>query len=199
MRFFRSILLLTVPVAASLLSGCTSHIPEQIRTAPIENPGVDQVRNQANSYIGDTVRWGGSIVAVENKAESTWVEIVATPLNHYGMPAAADESSSGRFIARIDGFLDPEVYHDDRRITVYGPIENRIVRTIDDYPYTYPLVKADSHYLWPVHYYASNYYYGGHRYYYRPYYHGYPYYYGYPYYPRHFHHRFGFHYGFRHW
>ena len=90
-----------VPVVMHMLAGCASNIPEPIRNEPVAGTDLATVRNQINTHIGDTVRWGGSIVAVENRSDSTWIEVVASELNHYGMPAAPDEDAGGRFIPRI--------------------------------------------------------------------------------------------------
>ncbi len=123
--------------------------------------------------------------SVENKEDSTWIEILASPLNRYGRPGSYTDYE-GRFIARVDGFLDPEHYSKDRNLTIFGTIDTEFVKRIDDHPYSYPLVSAKEHYLWPE--------YRTVRYHY-PYYHGYYY----PYYRYHFgfrhHHRhhFGFH------
>ena len=50
--------------------------------------------------------------------------------------------SLGRFLVSSDGFLDPAVYSAGREVTVYGVLQNVLVRNIGTRPYLYPLVKA---------------------------------------------------------
>jgi len=171
-----------------VLSGCVSQVPILIKTPPTPDPEFHQVKQSIKTFQNQDVRWGGKIISVENKHDSTWIEILASPLNSYGEPSSSS-NYEGRFIARIDGFLDPEHYSKDRKLTVFGTIDTEFVRRIDEHPYNYPLVSTKEYYMWPE--------YRPYRYsdpYYYPYYYGYrhPYYYGYryPYYRHHlgFHH-----------
>lgn len=172
-----------------LLAGCASNIPRQISETPADNPSVKQVRSNIEPYQSRSVRWGGTIAAVENKENETWIEVVTADLGSTGRPRQSDKSY-GRFLARISGFVDPQIYAEDRELTVYGTVESRIVRPIGEHPYTYPLIKAESYHLWPE-YVANQHNYGG--YYGSPY--GFYPHYGF-YYP--YHSRARFHYGFGH-
>jgi outer membrane lipoprotein len=172
-----------------LISACATDVPLEIRQDITESPvTINAVRSNFARYEGTDVRWGGIIAAVENNQSDTWIEVVGRDLGSYGQPVALEDArGQGRFIARVDGFLDPVIYKVNRGITVYGTIEAKIVRTIDEHPYTYPLIKAKSNYLW------SNSQLYPYRAYYYPYY---PYGYYYPYYPYRF--NFGLGYGFGH-
>lgn len=176
MRYlFLSVLLLI------FMGGCASNIPLEIRQDITDgNISINAANADFDQYQGKQVRWGGTIASVENKQDDTWIEVVGKELNSWGEPAFSD-ASAGRFLVRVDGFLDPAIYKADRGITVYGTIESRVVRQIDDHPYTYPLIKAQSHYLWSD--------YDRRRYY------GYPYY---PFYPYYYPYRYGFHFGYGH-
>ena len=142
--FTSPVILLTILA----LSGCASNIPREIKEAPAGNPTVSEVRDDIDRYTGSRVRWGGSIAAVENRENETWIEVVALELAGYGRPAATD-SSYGRFLVRIDQFIDPQIYAKGRELTVAGVVESRIVRKIGEHPYTYPLIRASSYHLWP--------------------------------------------------
>ena len=159
-----------------LLGGCASDIPKPIRVAPPNNPTITAGLGNVNE--------GGTIASVDNKARETWVEIVARPLDSDGEPIENDRTL-GRFIARVDGFLDPDIYSKDREVTVYGTIESRITRMIGNHPYNYPLVKARTLYLWrdypeavPYYPYPYPYPYGYYDPYFYPFY-RYPYWYPY--------------------
>jgi len=157
-------------LALLTLSACASQVPVLIKLPPNPDPEFLQVKDNIDSFQNQYVRWGGKIISVKNKEDSTWIEILASPLNHYGRPGS-NADYEGRFIARINGFLDPELYSKDRYFTVFGTIDTEFIKRIDEHPYSYPLVSVNEHYLWPEYHTARN------QYYY-PYYHGYyyPYY-----------------------
>ena len=160
-------------LALLVLSGCASQVPVLIKLPPNPDPEFHQVKQNVAAFQNQQVRWGGKIISVENKENSTWIEVLASSLNSYGKPRSRTDYE-GRFIARVDGFLDPEQYNKDRKLTIFGTIETEFVKRIDDYLYSYPLVDAKAYYLWPEYRYRSAQY----RY---PYYHGYYYpYYRYP-------------------
>ncbi len=167
-----------------VLCGCASQVPILIQSPPDPDPDFLQVKQNIKTFQNQNVRWGGKIISVENKHDSTWIEILAGPLDSYGEPSSSD-NYEGRFIARINGFLDPEHYSKDRYLTIFGTIETEFVRRIDEHPYTYPLVSAKEYYMWPEYrtaQYSDPYYYG----HFYPYY-GFHYGYGHPFY-------YGFHY-----
>lgn len=88
----------------------------------MENPG---------GYLGQTVILGGYIIGTENRNDITLITVLHAPLDMTDSPLSRD-SSQGRFIVIHEGFLDPEVYANDRRITVAGvvlPPENRMIGT----------------------------------------------------------------------
>ena len=145
MNIFRR---LTAAVAATMLVGCAATVPEAIRETPPGNPSPVEVRANPEQFVGARVRWGGSIASVDNRKEQTWIEVVARQLQDNGRPESGD-TSFGRFLARIDGFVDPSIYSDEREITVVGTLRDSVRRTIGEYPYLYPVVEVSSHHLWP--------------------------------------------------
>lgn len=170
-----------------LLGACATDVPLEIRQDLTDTPvTINDVKSNVVQYEGTDVRWGGIIAAVNNNESDTWIEVVGRDLGSYGQPVDLDNpAAQGRFIARIDGFLDPAIYKINRGITIYGQVEDRVDRTIDKHPYTYPLVKAKSYYLWsndqlyPQRAYYNPYYPYGFYYPYGPYSYMYPYRFGY--------------------
>ena len=142
--------LLRLPILALLLlGGCaTSRVPEAIRDPVLPSPAVTEAQQRPENFIGQRVRWGGSILDVHNTRETTRIEILARPLNSSGEP---DDRSrgAGRFIVEMPGFKDPTEYPKQRRLTVVGPLDRMETRDVGDYPYPYPVVAADVWYLWP--------------------------------------------------
>ena len=139
--------LLLLPVAL-LLSACAATVPPALRDAPAQSPTLSQVRSDAAHYLDSRVRWGGTIVTIENLQQSSRLEIVARRLYRNGEPIA-EESSEGRFIAHFDHFLDPAIYTAGRSITVVGSISGSEERKIDKMHYHYPLVRVSAYHLWP--------------------------------------------------
>lgn len=180
-------------ISVMVLGGCASTVPLEIRVPPEGEPSLGAVQQDAEALQGRAVRWGGTIAAVENRAEETELEIVARELGAEGRPKAGDQTY-GRFLARVSGFLDPAVYHENRAVTVAGVVDSRVTRMIGDRPYTYPVIVAKTVYLWQD--YSELYrYYPYHPYRYDPFWYRYPYPYRY-YYPYPYRYRFGLHYGF---
>jgi len=140
--------LLILSLAATLLSACASQVPITIRTAPHNEFSIGSVQTSPKAYLNAQIRWGGEIISINNKSDETWVEVLAYPLDYEGEPNS-EATSTGRFLARIDGFLDPAIYAPERKITVRGRLENTIVRLIDEHPYRFPLVQTRVYYLWP--------------------------------------------------
>ena len=99
--------------------------------------------------MGSRVRWGGTIVRTEIQASETWIELVGRELDSEGEPRETD-SSSGRFLARIEGFLEPTIYAKGRQLTVVGQVAATHVGEIDKTTYLYPIVHVEHHYLWPL-------------------------------------------------
>lgn len=128
-----------------LLTACAAG-PKPVG-GPIEgSPTLRKVLSDPEAFRGERVRWGGVIVGVQNQPKDTVVEVVARELDEQGKPQSGDEG--GRFLAEVPGFLDPEVYAPGRLFTVTGMLDHPVTRNIGDYPYRYPLVKADKQYLW---------------------------------------------------
>ncbi len=98
--------------------------------------------------LPEAVRWGGTIVSVENKADGTSsLEIVSRPLGYAGRPVRNDQSD-GRFIAEIADVVDPGIVKAGRDITVTGLVSDVIVGTIGESPYRFPVVAVDDFHYW---------------------------------------------------
>jgi outer membrane lipoprotein len=159
-------------------AACASEIPPPISEAPAVAITLAQALAQADALKGRAVRWGGAIARIDNRKDETWIEIVEQPLSSDGEPALRD-SSGGRFIAKVAGFLDPALYAPNRLMTVAGTLDGTATRSIGEYPYQYPVVKVGAYYLWPHPPRGVN------HYYYPPYWYDpwYPWRYPYPYAP----------------
>ncbi len=129
------------------LVACSSHVPKEIRQASPDQVPLSTVHSNIEQHIGKRVRWGGVILHIENQNTSTWLTIMAKPLWASGRPNDSD-TSYGRFIAIIPGFLEPEVYANQREITITGRVTGTQARKVGDFEYNYPLIEVDQQYLW---------------------------------------------------
>ncbi|MCA1606027.1 MAG: Slp family lipoprotein [Acidobacteria bacterium] len=139
--------LLAAFLLLSSLGGCASDVPLVIREPPADNPTLADVQSNPTAFVNRRVTWGGIIVSTRSIEKRTEVEIRAKALRTDGRPELGDVSL-GRFLASNDGFLDPAVYSAGREVTVYGVLQNVLVRNIGTHPYLYPTVKAAQLYLW---------------------------------------------------
>lgn len=166
-----------------MISACSSHIPPVIKQ-PLESaPSIGKVRDKADAYISQKVRWGGIILDTENKQDASSLTIVAFPLDDDGKPRISDQST-GRFIAIVDEFLEPTVFSREREITVVGKLLKTQTLDVGEYAYEYPVIQVEHYHIWPVKKDPVNVDYPP-LWWYDPWY-PYPYYY--PYYPHHPHH-----------
>lgn len=138
--------MLPVLAAASLLAACATQpvVPLRGEYAPLTPRQAAET-----DATGRTVRWGGRIVQVEPRADSTCFEMVSSQLDANGRPQWRDDDTGGRFIACRTGFYDPAVFEVNREVTFTGRLSGHESRGIGGYSYRFPLLDADVVYLWP--------------------------------------------------
>ncbi len=172
-------LLLLFASVATLSAGCAS-TPDPIRDAP-DGPPPGVVREAPEDYVGQRVRWGGTIAEIDNAVDHTLVYVVARELHDSGRPTRND-ASTGRFVAVLEGFHDPVILAPGRELTAVGELQEATRATVGEFDYLYPVVRAELHRLWPRreprHY---------HHHHYHPYYYHDPWY-PYHYFPPYHHH-----------
>jgi outer membrane lipoprotein len=136
------------------MSGCAT-VP-----APIAGNDFVQLTPQqatAQNSTNARVRWGGEIIKVEPKADSTCFEVLSRELYSDARPSRHD-ASEGRFIACTKGFYDPALYAKGRDLTVTGKVSGAEQHQVGEYNYTYAHVDADGVYLWAKRVYPAGYY-----------------------------------------
>lgn len=142
----RTALRVFVITAAAALAGCATS-PDAIPDPGRDSPSLADVRQAPEDYRGERVRWGGTIAGVENRADTTVVEVVARELERDGRPTDTD-GSPGRFLAVVDGFLDPAIHEKGRSFTVTGTVAGTESRRVGEHDYEYVRVDASGHHLW---------------------------------------------------
>ncbi|MCB1774772.1 MAG: Slp family lipoprotein [Gammaproteobacteria bacterium] len=137
-------------VLAVLLGGCATAPPAGLEDNLPQQPSQREAQARPDAFVGSAVRWGGEILSVRNDPASTDVEIFGRPLLDNAEPAA--EGGDGiRFLARIDGFVDPAEYAPGKRLAVRGTLAKAETRPVGEFPYRYPVVVVERFHLWPAH------------------------------------------------
>ncbi|MBB1125699.1 Slp family lipoprotein [Thiospirillum jenense] len=134
----------------TLTGGCvTSPIPAQLNHQPVRNIELTAVQQHPTAFIGQAVRWGGQILRIINHRQQSEIELLAYPLDQSGYPQL-NRAGLGRFIAKVTGFIDPNVYAAERLLTVVGAVDATQTGNIGEYNYRYPVIKVATHHLWPA-------------------------------------------------
>ncbi len=139
--------LLLLSLLAAFAAGCAIGIPKDIRDPAAEGPAIGEVRADPQRFRTAAVRWGGEIVSVRNEPSASWIEVLARPLSSWGEPL--DALGEGRFLARVDGFIDPAEYAAGRDVTVSGEVVGSERRPVGEYDYLFPVVEVRAVHLWP--------------------------------------------------
>ncbi len=126
-----------------LLAACAGQ-PQQ---AVVASPSPAAVSADFSHHQGRTVEWGGIIIAAENRRDSTWLEILAYPLDGDHQPRR-DGRPLGRFLAVHSGYLETADYAPGRWVTVVGTIRELRVGKVGAAPYRFPLVEIGRINLW---------------------------------------------------
>lgn len=141
------IIRISMLLGALLLVGCST-FPEKIQ---VEDKSVlvsyEDASSKAEQVKGKMLRWGGAIAKIENKADSTLLEVVYFPLTSYGKPIAGDESM-GRFRIYVNGFMDPMIYQVGRLMTFTGQLNGLEDGLVGEQKYVFPVVQSEAYYLW---------------------------------------------------
>jgi outer membrane lipoprotein len=130
---------------------------------------------ETDKYLGNTVIIGGYILETKNLPDKSSIKVLQAPLGLGETPKSKDDSE-GRFVISHKGFLDPEIYSKDRKVTVAGKIVGTIFEKVDHFDQPYLNIESREIHLWPKKE-------GYLRPYYDPWYYSYPYWHWYPYYP----------------
>lgn len=133
---------------AGVLAACVGRtVVDQPAEVPLTYP---ELISNTEPYIGRTVVMGGYVLSVENLENATRMVAVQAPLGSGQKPKSKD-LSQGRLILMYAGFLDPEVYAKDRKITVSGTLSgSSTVSGGEKTSFPYLEIQVAELHLWPV-------------------------------------------------
>lgn len=127
-------------------SGCAV-VSKDLRTQADPYLSFEQVSANPGQYSGEIVIWGGYIIENQPGQEESRLIILQAPLTWQQKPKSKD-LSAGRFIARQNTFLDPEIYSQHRGVTVAGKVTER-TQILEKDPYgPYPVIQIKEIHLW---------------------------------------------------
>jgi outer membrane lipoprotein len=152
-----------------LFATSCSVISQQVRKESMPPVDFKMLIQNTNKYLGKTVILGGYILETQNLADRSSIKVLQVPLG-WGETLKSKDDSKGRFIISHKGFLDPEIYSKDRKVTVAGKIVGKTDEKVGQFTQPYLKIESREIYLWPKE-----------DEYIRPYYYD-PWYYPYPYY-----------------
>ena len=143
-----------------VLAAC-SHLPANIEDPPAVDISYQQVIQNPQNYQNTLVRWGGTIIDVENQQTQSLIQVLVYPLNSYGRPYI-DQAAVGRFIIKSSEFFDPAVYTKNSAITVAGIVHGDLEKAVGQKVLKLPVIIKQTLYIWPAYDPNSRFYdYGG--------------------------------------
>ncbi len=134
-------------LAILILTACSVMSRSVEDEALPELPFPELIARSAD-YIDQTVILGGFVLAVTNDADHSRMVVIQAPLGVSREPQSKDQSQ-GRLIVEYPGFLDPEVYAKDRKITVAGRLLGSSATDARPEPFPYVRLQAVELHLWP--------------------------------------------------
>lgn len=107
----------------------------------------EQVSLDPESYMDNSVLWGGMLIATTNLEQGTQLEVLAYPLQSNQRPDI-DRNPIGRFLIVSPDFLEPIDYAQGRTITVIGDLDEVRTGQVGATEYQYPVVNVEQIHLW---------------------------------------------------
>ncbi len=138
----------TIALISIFLSACSS-LPENLDTTNESVVTDYQTWVSMKDSTDVEVRLGGVIASVTNLENRTRVEVVNLPIDSVGKPDI-NLDPEGRFVAYVDGFVDPVSLAQGRLITFLGQSQESEVAKVGDYDYRFPVLKSKGFHLWRI-------------------------------------------------
>lgn len=130
------------------LAGCAPAPVFKLSSTPLDVE--PQAVARAPERYGDArVVWGGRVLEVRNGAAASEIVVLAYPLDGSQRPQP-DQSSEGRFVVALPGYVESLDYPPGRYVSVAGRLAGTRVEPVDAHDYRYPEVAADAVHLWPA-------------------------------------------------
>jgi len=136
-----------VALGAALL-GIAACATPVFKDAPPVSPAPREIAAAPERYHDAAVVWGGKIIAVDNLADTTAVQVVAYPLDRAQRPDTR-VLSQGRFVLVLPGYAEALDYPPGRWLSVRGHVVGSEIHRINEQDVVHPLVRSDEVHVWP--------------------------------------------------
>lgn len=134
---------------ASLMMSACVHPPKGLEREIAEILFFNKISEQGYSCVCKRVRLGGKVLKATALKEKMELEILSLPVSLFSAKPILDSNSDGRFLAYIDGFIDPESLN-QQYITVSGRLIAKQAGKIDQADYNYPVIQVESYRKWQL-------------------------------------------------
>jgi len=135
-------------ISIMVVASCATR-PPSILQLPNNGLSISPDSGFLAQSIGQTVRWGGTILETKNNKDSTQVTILAYPLNQQARPNLYRQNGTKRFIANFNYFIEPSTYTSKREITIIGKLDHIEQSKVGEFDYKFPVITVEKHVLWP--------------------------------------------------
>ena len=139
--------ILVAVLGTTLLVACGAWQPQPDPVLAAQPTPVQVSGGTRTPFEGQQLTWGGTVLAVRNHARTTSLEILAYPLDAEQHPITG-MSSHGRFIAEMDGFLEPREYPVGTRVTVQGLFAGVQEGRVGTAAYRFPRLRGSRLKVW---------------------------------------------------
>ncbi|OBT08560.1 starvation-inducible protein [Vibrio sp. UCD-FRSSP16_10] len=141
--------LLVISILGIIMTGCSA-LPETLVSSD-DKKVVTDYETWINNPTDKTseIRLGGVIAKVTNLESRTRLEMVNLPIKKDGKPNISVEPQ-GRFVAYIDGFIDPTTFAEGRLVTVLGHPDSDEEGKVGEFEYRFPVLNATGYHLWQI-------------------------------------------------
>lgn len=134
-----------VPLAL-LLASCSPFSRQALQQVDVSTP-FGNVQNAPQQFAGKNVLWGGIIIDTIVKSDATFLNVMQKSLDSKNRPVE-EAVSSGRFLVRHPGFLDPQVYKPGRELTVIGTVTGGDLQPTGELRYSGPVIESKQLHVW---------------------------------------------------
>jgi outer membrane lipoprotein len=140
--------LVLLTTCLTVVACATTHDAGEETAAGTPAITFSQLKAAPDSFKGQSVVFGGKVLAARRLKDGTRIEILQLPLDQSSQPGTNLTRSQGRFIGIHRDFLDPATLPYGTRITVTGDVTGSITMPLDETDYTYPVIDIKTLRVW---------------------------------------------------
>jgi outer membrane lipoprotein len=133
--------------AAILLTACSHPISQTSRSSVAEGLLLADINSDPSSFQGQTLILGGAIIANEESAEGSQLELLEWQINRWGEPISPVETGQ-RYLVKSAKRLDPQRFEAGLLVTLAGSVSGQETRQLNEQDAHYPLFELLEIHVW---------------------------------------------------